>query len=130
MKESVNLFRALADETRLKMLALMHHHGELCVCDFVAILGITQSKASRHLRYLHAAGLVEDRREAVWMHYHLSRRMKQAHRLILESAMETIEPRSLAILERKLAAWRKNKGCQPVILRRPGKNQTGVGKRV
>jgi ArsR family transcriptional regulator len=130
MKASVNLFRALADETRLKMLVLMHRHGELCVCDFVTILGITQSKASRHLRYLRAAGLVEDRREAVWMHYHLSRRMRSAHRLLLESVMETIELRALAVMKRKLAAWQKNKGCQPVKRPRLSKNQTGVGKRL
>jgi len=130
MKASVNLFRALADETRLKMLVLMHRHGELCVCDFVTILGITQSKASRHLRYLHTAGLVKDRREAVWMHYRLSRRMKPTHRLILESAMKTVESRTLAVLERKLSNWQKHKRCQQVKLPRPGKNQTGTEKRL
>ena len=130
MKASVNLFRALADETRLKMLVLMHRHGELCVCDFVTILGITQSKASRHLRYLRAAGLVEDRREAVWMHYQLPRRMKPAHRLILETTLKTVESRILAVLERKLSKWQKHKGCQPVKRPRPGKRQTSVGKRL
>jgi ArsR family transcriptional regulator, arsenate/arsenite/antimonite-responsive transcriptional repressor len=45
---------------------------ELCVCDIMGALGITQSKASRHLRYLFNAGLVTDRREGLWMYYRIS----------------------------------------------------------
>jgi ArsR family transcriptional regulator len=45
---------------------------ELCVCDIMRALGITQSKASRHLRYLFNVGLVSDRREGVWMNYRLA----------------------------------------------------------
>ena len=57
-----NLFKALADETRLRILALLTDCDELCVCDIEQVLSITQSKASRHLRYLANVGLVEGRR--------------------------------------------------------------------
>ena len=72
MKKEAQLFKSLADETRLKILWLLMGREELCVCDIMGVLGITQSKASRHLRYLYHLGWVTDRREAVWMNYRLS----------------------------------------------------------
>ena len=72
MKNEARLFKSLADETRLKILWLLMGQKELCVCDIMGVLGITQSKASRHLRYLYHLGWVTDRREGVWMNYRLS----------------------------------------------------------
>jgi len=72
MKKEAQLFKSLADETRLKMLWLLLNRDELCVCDIMGVLGITQSKASRHLRYLYHLGWVTDRRDGVWMNYRLS----------------------------------------------------------
>ncbi len=72
MKTEARLFKSLADETRLKILWLLLAKEELCVCDIMGVLGITQSKASRHLRYLYHLGWVNDRREGVWMNYGLS----------------------------------------------------------
>ena len=71
MKETASFFKVLADEARLKMLWLLCNHRELCVCDFIEVLAITQSKASRHLRILYRAGLVTDRREGLWVYYAL-----------------------------------------------------------
>ncbi len=72
MKKEAQLFKSLADETRLKMLWLLMGREELCVCDIMGVLGITQSKASRHLRSLYHLGWVNDRRDGVWMNYRLS----------------------------------------------------------
>ncbi len=72
MKTESRLFKSLADETRLKILWLLMAQEELCVCDIMRVLGITQSKASRHLRYLYHLGWVNDRREGVWMNYRLA----------------------------------------------------------
>jgi ArsR family transcriptional regulator len=72
MQTEARLFKSLADETRLKILWLLMGREELCVCDFMRTLGITQSKASRHLRYLYHLGWVKDRREGLWMNYRLS----------------------------------------------------------
>lgn len=71
MKALSRIFKALSDETRLTILALVFRHGYLCVCEVEQILGITQSKASRHLRYLRDAGLLEDEREGLIVNYHL-----------------------------------------------------------
>jgi ArsR family transcriptional regulator len=64
------LFKALADRTRLRILGLLLT-GEVCVCDIHESLRIPQPKASRHLAYLRRAGLVETRRDGLWVHYRL-----------------------------------------------------------
>jgi len=64
------LFQALADLTRLRLLNLMSE-GEVCVCYFVQVLDAPQPKISRHLAYLRKAGIVAARREGKWMHYRL-----------------------------------------------------------
>ena len=70
--EMETLFKALADETRLRILGLLLT-GEVCVCDIHESLRIPQSKTSRHLAYLRRSGLVETRREGLWIHYRLGR---------------------------------------------------------
>lgn len=66
------LFKALADETRLRIVALLSH-GELCVCHLHAALRLSQPNVSRQLAILRAAGIVEDRRDGKWIHYRLLR---------------------------------------------------------
>src|ERR1700741_2876941 len=68
--EMETLFKALGDSTRLRILGLLLT-GEVCVCDIHESLKIPQSKASRHLAYLRRSGLVETRREGLWIHYRL-----------------------------------------------------------
>ncbi|MDQ6787411.1 MAG: metalloregulator ArsR/SmtB family transcription factor [Acidobacteriota bacterium] len=63
-------FRALADRTRLRLLNLMSE-GEVCVCFFVEVLGMSQPKISRHLGYLRRAGVVAARRDGKWIHYRI-----------------------------------------------------------
>jgi len=65
------LFKAVADQTRLRILALLAD-GEVCVCDIQAALGVPQPKTSRHLAYLRRMGLVVDRREGLWVYYRLA----------------------------------------------------------
>jgi ArsR family transcriptional regulator len=68
--DMVQLFAALADPTRLRLLNLMNGR-EVCVCYFVEILKQGQPKISRHLAYLRRAGIVQARREGKWMHYRI-----------------------------------------------------------
>ncbi|MBI5630671.1 MAG: metalloregulator ArsR/SmtB family transcription factor [Elusimicrobia bacterium] len=65
------MFKAFADETRLRILHLLLK-GELCVCDIMAVLEAPQPKISRHLSYLKRAGLVSDRKQGPWRHYSLA----------------------------------------------------------
>jgi ArsR family transcriptional regulator len=70
LAEMEGVFKALADATRLRILGLLLS-GEVCVCDIHESLKIPQPKASRHLAYLRKSGLVETRREGLWIHYRL-----------------------------------------------------------
>ena len=64
------LLKALADPTRLRIVALLSR-GELCVCHIQEALSLSQPNVSRHLRILRLAGVVADRRKGPWVHYRL-----------------------------------------------------------
>lgn len=111
MRELADTFKALSDETRLQMMALLLDNDELCVCDFVNALGLTQSKASRHLRYLYNAGLVKDRRAGVWMHYRLAPDLASSQRMLVEALDQALGPEQREELRARLAEWRENRTC-------------------
>jgi ArsR family transcriptional regulator len=71
MKNEAQIFKALGDETRLRILTLLLD-GELCVCELMAALELPQSTVSRHLSYLKNSGWLDDRRAGVWMYYRLA----------------------------------------------------------
>ncbi len=71
IEQMETLFKALADVTRLRILGLLLT-GEVCVCDIHESLKIPQPKASRHLAYLRRTGIVETRRQGLWIHYRLA----------------------------------------------------------
>ena len=70
MKDITLLFKALSDETRIRILSLMKD-GELCVCDIAETLQMTQPNISFHVSLLKEAGLVKDRKNGRWIHYSL-----------------------------------------------------------
>jgi ArsR family transcriptional regulator len=78
-------FKALADATRLRILGLLLT-GEVCVCHIHESLKIPQPKASRHLAYLRKAGLVDTRRDGLWIHY----RMASLSDPVLSTISETV----------------------------------------
>jgi ArsR family transcriptional regulator len=92
MKELAQLYKALADETRLRIVFLLQTGGELCVCDLMAVLNLPQSTVSRHLAYLRGSGLVRDTRKGVWMYYRL-REQEELSSGVLDSLKEQF-PRS------------------------------------
>lgn len=110
MRETARFFKILADEARLKMLWLLFNNRELCVCDFMAVLEITQSKASRHLAALRNAGLATDRREGLWSYYSLhpvKNDLAAAHlKLLRANLSKRADSKQLLT---KLNAWLKAK---------------------
>ena len=74
MKKRAQIFKALGDETRLRIMALLIDGEELCVCDIMAALNLPQSTVSRHLSNLRNVGLVVDRRKGVWMNYRINQK--------------------------------------------------------
>ncbi len=72
MKELIRITKALADENRLRIMAMVKDK-EPCVCQIVEVLGIATSTASKHLSILKAAGLIESYKDGRWVYYHLPR---------------------------------------------------------
>src|SRR4051812_19101379 len=85
--ESVS--KALADKTRLRILALLGNN-EVCVCHIHDSLRVPQPTVSRHLAYLRRAGLVDVRRDRVWMHYRVARSLDPGVQSVLTAAIEVL----------------------------------------
>jgi len=68
MEAAIKMFKALSDETRLRIYLLLLQ-GELCVCELENILNMEQSRISHGVRILKEAGLVVNRREGKWIIY-------------------------------------------------------------
>ena len=83
------VFKALADRTRLRMLALLGS-SEVCVCNIHETLGVPQPTASRHLAYLRRVGLVEVRRDGTWMHYRISTSLDPVVRAVVDAAIHAL----------------------------------------
>ena len=79
----IQLFKILADETRLGIVLLLSELGELCVCDLCTALDQSQPKISRHLALLRESGLLLDRKQGKWVHYRLSRIFQHGRRKLL-----------------------------------------------
>ncbi len=69
--EPHQLTTCLSDITRLRIIALLHSEGELCVCQIVSTLDTSQPKVSKHLGVLRSHGIITQRRQGKWMHYKL-----------------------------------------------------------
>lgn len=63
--------KALADQTRLRIVLLVAHRGELCVCELTQSLELAQPKISRHLAILRESGVLLDRKAGLWVYYRL-----------------------------------------------------------
>ncbi len=87
--EVAALCAALADPTRLRILSLLGD-GEVCVCHIHGSLEIPQPTASRHLASLRRAGLVQTRREGLWVHYRLADSLVPHLRQVLEAVRHAV----------------------------------------
>src|SRR6516225_2675615 len=82
LDESVELFKAVADPVRLRLLHLLAA-GEVCVCHLHEALDLPQSTVSRHLAYLRRRGLVVGRKEGLWVYYRLAKPAGELHRRLI-----------------------------------------------
>ncbi|WP_142426042.1 metalloregulator ArsR/SmtB family transcription factor [Klebsiella aerogenes] len=103
MIKPIQLFKILADETRLAIIMLLRESGELCVCNLCAATGQSQPKISRHMAILRESELVLDRRQGKWVHYRLSPHMPAW-------AAEIIATTRLSMRE-DIDEWRKKTVC-------------------
>lgn len=88
--DAANLFKALSDITRLRCIALLAQHNELCVCELTHALMLPQPKISHHLAALRKAGIVVDRKDGLWNYYRIKEELPQwAHDVIAAAAQGT-----------------------------------------
>ena len=127
MRDAARFFKVLSDESRLKMLWLLFNREELCVCDVMAVLEITQSKASRHLAALRHIGIATDRKEGLWSYYSLCASQDELTKNHLKLLRTTLAKSPDAkLLLKRLNGWLKEKSrgasCVPTqdSLKKPG----------
>ena len=119
MEDILNVFKALSEETRLRILKLLEH-GELCVCDIVAALDMIQPKVSFHLAVLKEAGLIKDRKQGRWTHYRIDD-SDMFRRFLLLSALEKISAESVSEDVRRLKDFLKAKDRKANVVSLPDK---------
>ena len=95
-----DVFKALADKTRLRILALLGS-DEVCVCHLHDTLGVPQPTVSRHLAYLRRTGLVDVRRDGVWMHYKVSASLDPVVQAVVDAAVHALTHVPTANRDRK-----------------------------
>lgn len=98
------LFKALADETRLKIIDMLSC-GELCACDILKQFNITQPTLSYHMKILTECGIVNGVREGAWMHYTIN---KENADNILEYWKTITNPKKDCICHKRRAKDRHN----------------------
>lgn len=100
--------KALADGTRLRILGLLAA-GETCVCALQESLRLPQSKVSRHLAYLRRAGLVDTRRDGLWVYYRIANPVTPVVAVLLSSVRHCIT--HLGTAQRDLKRLWQRTGC-------------------
>jgi ArsR family transcriptional regulator len=85
--DPIIVLSALAEPTRLAAVRLLWDGREHCVCELMRQLGVTQSRMSRHMSVLKAAGLVIDRRDAQWVRYRRSPDLPDTVVALVEAAL-------------------------------------------
>ncbi len=84
---SITILSALAEPIRLEALRMLWDGREHCVCELMRGLGASQSRMSRHMAALKAAGLVVDRRDAQWVRYRRAPDLPQAVAALIDAAL-------------------------------------------
>ncbi|MEK6699986.1 MAG: metalloregulator ArsR/SmtB family transcription factor [Nitrospirota bacterium] len=127
MNELVTIFKALSDETRLRIVKLLEQ-GELCVCDIVAALDMVQPKVSFHLSALKEAGFLKDRKQGRWTHYSLNDN-DLFRRMLLLSVCERVSREAVREDRTRLASFMEKKGSKGTVIsiKAQGKRCCGPG---
>jgi len=111
--ESIDqVFKALADPTRIRILGLLAA-GEVCVCHIQESLRLPQPLVSRHLAYLRRAGLVETRKDGLWVYYRMAPRRDDVTGTVLDAVVHVIS--HLSTVAKDAKRLEKKTGCCAVI---------------
>lgn len=98
----IDLFKVLADETRLRCLAIIYEHKEVCVCELVHALRLPQSKISRHLSIMKLNNIVSQRRHGQWVLYSIHPELSAFKINIIESTVNELAQKHRFIKDNKM----------------------------
>ena len=121
MQDLLNVFKALSDETRLRVIKLLEN-GELCVCDIFTALDMSQPKVSFHLNVLKEAGFLKDRKQGRWTHYRLDD-SDFFRRFLLMSVLERIPKEAVAGDRNRLDDFLQGKTSRDNVVPLPDKKK-------
>jgi len=113
MRELVKAFKALSDETRLRILNLLLER-ECCVCEVMQALDISEPRASRNLSALYDAGFLKLRRQGLWALYSIDREgLKEHYADLIEAIRKALDGNKTALQDRQRLrnAQRVGPGC-------------------
>lgn len=83
LKKITKILKALADESRIRIVALLKERDVLCVCEITEIIGLSQPTISSHLKKLQDAEIITYSKDGLWVNYNLNENMeKEAERLL------------------------------------------------
>jgi len=101
MRDVIKAFKALSDETRLRILSLLMER-ECCVCEVMQALDISQTRASRNLSALYDAGFLKLRKDGLWSLYSIDREgMQEYFSQLVESVKKALEENDVVALDRE-----------------------------
>ena len=126
MQELLDIFKALSDETRLRILKLLES-GELCVCDLFSALNMIQPRVSFHLAVLKETKLIKDRKEGRWVHYRIDD-SDMFRRFLILSVLERVPDDVVAEDKKRLREFLHSKNrCglkrRPSVVKFPGRSK-------
>lgn len=112
MRELISLGQAIVDPTRVRVIAALRQ-GDLCVCELVDALEISQSTLSTHLQVLRQTGMVTTRKEGRWIYYSLTDQKADLFDALFSRFHSDADPRLRGDSERiaRRLAIRENGHC-------------------
>jgi ArsR family transcriptional regulator, arsenate/arsenite/antimonite-responsive transcriptional repressor len=102
-------FKVLADETRLRCLAVIFENEEICVCEIMHALDLPQSKISRHLSIIKLNNVISQRREGQWVLYSKEPTLSDFKTSIIKMTIDELSKTSIFKQDKKRLATMKNR---------------------
>ena len=90
LKKIIKILKALADESRIRMLALLKERNGLCVCEITEIIGLSQPTISSHLKKLQDAEIITYSKDGLWVNYSLDENMEKEVQQLLDSMVQIL----------------------------------------
>ena len=110
--EAAELLRALAEPSRLRLLALLREHGTLCVCELEEVTGLAQYTVSRHLGLLRRSGLLLNERNGARMDYRIAD-VEPSVLALLDAAFALLQDDPQTMADREAAGQVRTSCCTP-----------------